>query len=990
MRSFFSFSLVLFVFFALTISGWGAEFYVSDPAQFQNALTQAQANGEDDTIYLAPGTYNVTATLTYEADDGDGSLTIQAQDPDNPPVLDGARDVNILWIDNDKDGDLRGDTSQVITIKNIVFTHSFCNDGHCVTYNQKGLYIRTGEANVVIEGCTFRKNTAGTGAGVEIFARHASLIEIRNNTFDSNRTSGTSGVGASGIFISAAEATVNVVSNTFVNNSSYNGVGGARIYACSQANVLDNVFQENNGAYDAGILISGSSHVKNNRFMRNTGGFALRVILSHCNETLVEDNVFEQNQGGGAQVSIPWEVSSSPEAIKVTVRHNTFKDNFINASHSAAGLSVIDGTCIGEVLIDGNLFIHNFNNIPYYSGMMYAGGGMYVSRGGIYSSCLNPPKNLVISNNIFYENRSPIGGGISVYNLLQGNVGTTPQIILVSNTFLNNRATEGGNIYVRLTNDESRIAIYNNIIYDDDDTAVAGDDLYIESDGNRNGVGAYVELFNNDFADDALFEPSGGYLDSLAIYITDTDNYTHGGNIKGDPGLVDPANEDFHLTVGSICIDAGDNEAPGLPEEDFEGDTRIMNEVVDIGADELLGRVVYDLTIEPVPEHGAVLMPEDGSQINCGLGGEDCEESYLHDTEVTLYAQPEGGYVFAGWGGDCASCGNEAECTIVMDDDKTCTALFEEAPNNPPNPPSNPQPEDGGIGIPYDQVEFTWEATDPDGDALTYNFYFGEMNEEFCEPVLAAEGLASPSYGKEGLKPSTTYCWKVEACDGETCTEGPVWFFTTEAAPVYYGLTVLVDPEEGGVVTGEGINCPGDCSEDYGEGTEVTLMAQPAEGYIFTGWDGDCAVCDGPTCTIVMDADKNCTAEFEEAQVAMPDLVVTKLVTPHYWRYGRKVRVSVMIENRGDADVTEPFVVKVYANPMAPVYVLGEQVVNGLAAGEKKLVRFKFTVPNDLCYPTNQHTLHAVVDADNDIVENNEENNEATKAIIIRGCPLKI
>ena len=49
-----------------------------------------------------------------------------------------------------------------------------------------------------------------------------------------------------------------------------------------------------------------------------------------------------------------------------------------------------------------------------------------------------------------------------------------------------------------------------------------------------------------------------------------------------------------------------------------------------------------------------------------------------------------------------------------------------------------------------------------------------------------------------------------------------------EPAPSQYNLTVTAG--EGGAVSTEG--------GTYDEGTEVTIIATPNEGYIFIGWDG--------------------------------------------------------------------------------------------------------------------------------------------------------
>jgi uncharacterized repeat protein (TIGR01451 family) len=57
-----------------------------------------------------------------------------------------------------------------------------------------------------------------------------------------------------------------------------------------------------------------------------------------------------------------------------------------------------------------------------------------------------------------------------------------------------------------------------------------------------------------------------------------------------------------------------------------------------------------------------------------------------------------------------------------------------------------------------------------------------------------------------------------------------------------------------------GINCPGDCSENYDHGTVVTLTAAPGTGSTFAGWSGDCS--GTGTCMVTMDAAKSVTATF--------------------------------------------------------------------------------------------------------------------------------
>ncbi len=100
------------------------------------------------------------------------------------------------------------------------------------------------------------------------------------------------------------------------------------------------------------------------------------------------------------------------------------------------------------------------------------------------------------------------------------------------------------------------------------------------------------------------------------------------------------------------------------------------------------------------------------------------------------------------------------------------------AGNNPPNQPSNPNPGNGAVNQPT-SLTLTWSCTDPNGDPLTYDVYFGTSN----NPPLVSGNRTSASYNPGGLSNSTTYYWKIVAKDNHgASTAGPVWSFTTAAA----------------------------------------------------------------------------------------------------------------------------------------------------------------------------------------------------------------
>ena len=96
-------------------------------------------------------------------------------------------------------------------------------------------------------------------------------------------------------------------------------------------------------------------------------------------------------------------------------------------------------------------------------------------------------------------------------------------------------------------------------------------------------------------------------------------------------------------------------------------------------------------------------------------------------------------------------------------------------PNLPPNTPSNPNPANGATGVDVD-ITLSWSCSDPDGDALTYDIYFGTSS----NPPLVKSNHTSTTYNLGTLDYGTTYYWKVVAKDSKGgTTSSPVWSFTT-------------------------------------------------------------------------------------------------------------------------------------------------------------------------------------------------------------------
>lgn len=131
--------------------------------------------------------------------------------------------------------------------------------------------------------------------------------------------------------------------------------------------------------------------------------------------------------------------------------------------------------------------------------------------------------------------------------------------------------------------------------------------------------------------------------------------------------------------------------------------------------------------------------------------------------------------------------------------------------NLPPSEPLNPYPQNNATNVDADGVDLFWDdCTDPDGDQVSYDVYFGTSS----NPPLKITNILNNSYETGTLSNNSTYYWKIAAKDGNGgVTFSQIWEFKTEnddPSPVegllaYYPFNGNADDEYGdhnGIING--------------------------------------------------------------------------------------------------------------------------------------------------------------------------------------------
>jgi hypothetical protein len=329
------------------------------------------------------------------------------------------------------------------------------------------------------------------------------------------------------------------------------------------------------------------------------------------------DESYPSPHGNGGGM---WNFESSP-----TVSNCTFSGNSANGTYGLGG-----GMC-------------NYYSSPTVTNCTFGGNSAYDSGGGMCNYIYSSPTVTGCTfsgNSVGYEHLTGYGGGMANY------YHSNP--IVTGCTFTGNSANFAGGMYnydysnTTVTgctftgnsaesvflfdgngggmNNEGSSPIVTNCTFTGNLAESFGGGMYNEWDsspavtncilwGNRASSGGNeIALTDSSTIDVAYCDVQGGQAGTYDDGSGNTVNWGS-GNIDVDPLFIDPNGPDgiigteddnLRLSAGSPCIDAGDPNFLADPNEtDLDGNPRIINGIVDMGAYETLLPIEVDVHIVP-------------------------------------------------------------------------------------------------------------------------------------------------------------------------------------------------------------------------------------------------------------------------------------------------------------------------------------------------------------------------------------------------------
>jgi len=395
-----------------------------------------------------------------------------------------------------------------------------------------------------------------------------------------------------------------IVSNIVTNNSAY-FAGGIGAQNDSSPIILNNVISYNTGFGGnaaMSLIFGGNAYLEGNIISHNTSNVHCGGIMISDSSPILVDNIISDNTAlNDVAGGIIIQDNSSPLLRNNTIYNNTAATYgggiwIFNSTPTIANCSIYDNSTAFD---GGGIFINNSSptlsdNVIADNSTDLRGGGVFVTgdsspvfsnniicdntagthSGGLtFTSCLATTPGIVENCQIYGNTANGNCGGLGVYdsdikvinciisdNHSGGNGGGVFVLInananIINCTISGNTSSLGGGIAVM----SSDITMINAIVEGND--ALFGAGINFDQPGN-------VDISFSDFFND---EPNFGGsvptgLGDITSVNANNDPCDEFMNVFLDPLFLDPANDDFHLTENSPCINAGDPLSPLDPD----------------------------------------------------------------------------------------------------------------------------------------------------------------------------------------------------------------------------------------------------------------------------------------------------------------------------------------------------------------------------------------------------------------------------------------
>ena len=533
------------LFFAIALPLQAADFNVSNEAQLNAAIANANGNGLDDRIFIDAGTITLTGDLQ----------TIQS----NIEFI-GASMATTIIDGGNSFRPFRVATTSNIVVEELTIRNCSSTNGGSV------LRVASLSATASLSTCTLQNNSAADAGGA-IFAdggSNAIAITLNNCTLDGNSTTGVPADDHDGGAIALTGVNVSLsATDCFIDNNTASDDGGAlMVDDGARVTILGGRMNGNTAAENGGAIISKNSSSVPTTLLQ----FFISVMTGDGNTAGISGGFLHQESGVTA--------SSIFGAC-------TFQNN-----NALTG----DGGCFN--LIDSGspsaIFQHAGVIMRFNHAVNGNGGAMMIRGTG--SSIIYQ-----LINNSYVENTSINGSSVYINNDTSGDL-----INFSSCQFLDN-VTSGNSATLHRTSNDNTVNVINCTFFQNSDTV--GDVGGVKSPTGGSGVMRIVNtLFHDndssgvdgaDSAHNTLLEDNG-----MQNIVTEV------GTIVGNALFVNETFGLLNIQLGSDAIDAGLTQAQAdtffgaatvtIPILDIDNGVRV--DPPDIGAFEFFDVPVVTLT----------------------------------------------------------------------------------------------------------------------------------------------------------------------------------------------------------------------------------------------------------------------------------------------------------------------------------------------------------------------------------------------------------